>query len=71
MGRPQPELLNVFVRVTDSPLVEARVITIFFAFVQAQVCSLSASLNDSVHMVSGQVASLQSSGSMSLSWAIC
>lgn len=36
----------------------------FFTFVQAEVHTLPASLNDSVHMVIGQVASLQRSRSM-------
>lgn len=68
IGRPQVEVLIVFVRVVLTPLLlklkHSIFISPFFTFVQAEVHTLPASLNDSIHMVIGQVASLQRSGSM-------
>lgn len=58
----------MFVRVVLTPLLlklrHSIFISPFFTFVQAEVHTFPASLNDSVHMVTGQVVSLQRSGSM-------
>lgn len=58
----------MFVRVVLAPLSlklrHSIFISPFFTFVQAEVHTLPASLNDSVHMVTGQVASVQRFGNM-------